>query len=393
MLQKGITMTIVITGAGSGGHVTPLLAVAEEIRAIDKTANIVFIGQKGDPFGLRLEGSELINEAIFISAGKFRRYHGEGWKQLLDLPTIFKNSVDFFKFLIGLIQAYSVLGKIKPDIIFIKGGYIGVPVGLAAALRKIKYITHDSDTMPGLANRIIAKWAIMHATGMPTEFYDYQKDKTVYVGVPISAEYSLVDEDMQNAFKKNLGFESADKLILFTGGGLGSKVLNDSLVEITKKLLSSDEKIRIMNIAGNENEEEVRGAFSNKLSSEEIDRLTIKGFVTDLHKYSGAADLIISRAGATNIAEFAAQAKACVIIPSPYLVGGHQIKNAESLVKINAIEMIDEADLQNNPEVLLDKITELMNSKSKREELGKNLHKIAKLNASKDLAKLIIDEK
>ena len=292
-----------------------------------------------------------------------------------------------------MIQAYSVLGKIKPDIIFIKGGYIGVPVGLAAALRKIKYITHDSDTMPGLANRIIAKWAIMHATGMPTEFYDYQKDKTVYVGVPISAEYSLVDEDMQNAFKKNLGFESADKLILFTGGGLGSKVLNDSLVEITKKLLSSDEKIRIMNIAGNENEEEVRGAFSNKLSSEEIDRLTIKGFVTDLHKYSGAADLIISRAGATNIAEFAAQAKACVIIPSPYLVGGHQIKNAESLVKINAIEIIDEADLQYNPEVLLDKITELMNSKSKREELGKNLHKIAKLNASKDLAKLIIDEK
>jgi UDP-N-acetylglucosamine--N-acetylmuramyl-(pentapeptide) pyrophosphoryl-undecaprenol N-acetylglucosamine transferase len=386
-------MTIVITGAGSGGHVTPLLAVAEEIRAIDKTANIVFIGQKGDPFGLRLEGSELIDEAIFISAGKFRRYHGEGWKQLLDLPTIFKNFVDFFKFLIGLIQAYSVLGKIKPDIIFIKGGYIGVPVGLAAALRKIKYITHDSDTMPGLANRIIAKWALMHATGMPTEFYDYQKDKTVYVGVPISAEYSLVDEDMQNAFKKNLGFESADKLILFTGGGLGSKVLNDSLVEITKKLLSSDEKIRIMNIAGNENEEEVRGAFSNKLSSREIDRVTIKGFVTDLHKYSGAADLIISRAGATNIAEFAAQAKACVIIPSPYLVGGHQIKNAESLVKINAIEMIDEADLQNNPEILLDKITELMNSESKRKALGKNLHKIAKLNASKDLAKLIIDEK
>jgi len=386
-------MTIVITGAGSGGHVTPLLAVAEEIRAIDKTANIVFIGQKGDPFGLRLEGSELIDEAIFISAGKFRRYHGEGWNQLLDLPTIFKNFVDFFKFLIGLIQAYSVLGKIKPDIIFIKGGYIGVPVGLAAALRKIKYITHDSDTMPGLANRIIAKWALMHATGMPTEFYDYQKDKTVYVGVPISAEYSLVDEDMQNAFKKNLGFESADKLILFTGGGLGSKVLNDSLVEITKKLLSSDEKIRIMNIAGNENEEEVRGAFSNKLSSREIDRVTIKGFVTDLHKYSGAADLIISRAGATNIAEFAAQAKACVIIPSPYLVGGHQIKNAESLVKINAIEMIDEADLQNNPEILLDKITELMNSESKRKALGKNLHKIAKLNASKDLAKLIIDEK
>ena len=179
-------MKIVITGAGSGGHVTPLLAVAEEIRKIDNTANIVFIGQKGDPFGMRLEGSQIIDESIFISAGKFRRYHGEGWKQLLDVPTLFKNFLDFFKFLIGSIQAYSVLGKIKPDIIFIKGGYIGVPVGLAAAMRKIKYITHDSDTMPGLANRIIAKWALMHATGMPSEFYDYPKEKTTYVGVPIA---------------------------------------------------------------------------------------------------------------------------------------------------------------------------------------------------------------
>ena len=351
----------------------------------------MFIGQKGDPFGMRLEGSQIIDESIFISAGKFRRYHGEGWKQLLDVPTLFKNFLDFFKFLIGSIQAYSVLGKIKPDIIFIKGGYIGVPVGLAAAMRKIKYITHDSDTMPGLANRIIAKWALMHATGMPSEFYDYPKEKTTYVGVPISTEYSRVDEKTQKAFKKKLGFDDSDKIVLFTGGGLGSKVLNDSLMAIAPELLSSDKKINLINVAGNENVEQVRKALQDKLSKDEISRITIKGFVTDLHKYSGAADLIISRAGATNVAEFAAQAKPCIIIPSPYLVGGHQIKNAESLEKIKAIEVIGEVELQNNPKILLDKIIELLGSHSKREELSNSLHKIAKLNASKDLAKLIID--
>lgn len=369
-----------------------MLAVAEEIRKIDKTANIVFIGQKGDPFGLRLEGSQLIDESIFISAGKFRRYHSEGWKQLLDLPTIIKNFVDFFKFIIGLIQAYSVLGKIKPDIIFIKGGYIGVPVGLAAAIRKIKYITHDSDTMPGLANRIIAKWALMHATGMPSEFYDYPKEKTTYVGVPISAEYSRVDEKSQNNYKKQLGFKDSDKVVLFTGGGLGSKVLNDSLIAVAEKLLSSDSKIHLVNVAGNENSEQVQKSLKDRLSEDEISRITIKGFVTDLHKYSGAADLIISRAGATNVAEFAAQAKPCIIVPSPYLVGGHQIKNAESLEKIKAIEVIGEVELQNNPNILLDKIIELLGSQFKREELSNNLHKIAKVSASKDLAKLIIDE-
>ena len=351
----------------------------------------MFIGQKGDPFGMRLEGSQIIDESIFISAGKFRRYHGEGWKQLLDVPTLFKNFLDFFKFLIGSIQAYSVLGKIKPDIIFIKGGYIGVPVGLAAAMRKIKYITHDSDTMPGLANRIIAKWALMHATGMPSEFYDYPKEKTTYVGVPISTEYSRVNEKTQKAFKKKLGFDDSDKIVLFTGGGLGSKVLNDSLMAIAPELLSSDKKINLINVAGNENVEQVRKALQDKLSKDEISRITIKGFVTDLHNYSGAADLIISRAGATNVAEFAAQAKPCIIIPSPYLVGGHQIKNAESLEKIKAIEVIGEVELQNNPKILLDKIIELLGSHSKREELSNSLHKIAKLNASKDLAKLIID--
>jgi UDP-N-acetylglucosamine:LPS N-acetylglucosamine transferase len=89
-------MTIVITGAGSGGHVTPLLAVANDLKKLDPTVKVIFIGQTGDPFGQRLEISDFIDQSIYISAGKFRRYHGAGFSQLLDFSTILKNIVDFF---------------------------------------------------------------------------------------------------------------------------------------------------------------------------------------------------------------------------------------------------------------------------------------------------------
>lgn len=368
------------------------MAVANELKKIDPNTRVIFIGQKGDPFGRRLEKSDFIDESIFISAGKFRRYHGAGLKQLLDIGTILKNTFDFFKFLIGTIQAYFVLGRIKPDVIFVKGGYIGVPVGLAAAVRHINFITHDSDTMPGLANRIIAKWAAKHATGMPKEFYDYPKDKTVYVGVPISSSYSKVDSMQQDSFKNQLGIKTDSKLILFTGGGLGSKALNDALLAIVETLLQKYPDTTLINIAGKDHEDSLSNQYLRVLKQNDRERVIIKGFVEDMYKYSGAADLIISRAGATNLAEFAAQAKPCIIIPSPYLVGGHQLKNAKALAEMGAIEVLDENNLKTNPMKLLDSISTLMDSDKRRLTLSENLFKIARNDAAEDLAKLILNQ-
>jgi UDP-N-acetylglucosamine--N-acetylmuramyl-(pentapeptide) pyrophosphoryl-undecaprenol N-acetylglucosamine transferase len=369
-----------------------LLAVANDIKKIDKSASIVFIGQKGDPFGKRLESSDIIDQATYISAGKFRRYHGSGLAQLLDLVTIYKNIIDFFKFIIGTIQAYTELRKIKPDIIFIKGGYIGVPVGLAAAFLHIKYITHDSDTMPGLANRIISKWALSHATGMPKELYNYPKNKTEYVGVPISDNYYEVSSSQQTEFKKQLGLNDNKKVILVAGGGLGSLTLNRVLLDIINPLLEDNPDTIIYNIAGKDHEESYNKEYDKLLDKEDRERVIIKGFVTDMYIYSGAADLVISRAGATNLAEFATQAKACLIIPSPYLAGGHQLKNAIALKESGAVDVIDEKLIIKEPRKLLIRINELMRDSDKRQNLGKKFHEFAKKDSAYLLAKLIMEK-
>lgn len=171
-----------MTGGGSGGHITPILAVAHELKKLAPDTHIIYIGQQGDTFGTVVAEHELIDEVHTIAAGKFRRYHSEGLKQLLDLKTMWLNLRDGFRVVKGLVQSYRLLGDLKPDMVFCKGGFVGVPVGLSAALRHIPYVTHDSDAIPGLANRVIAKWAALHAVALDPSLYPYPVERTVNVG-------------------------------------------------------------------------------------------------------------------------------------------------------------------------------------------------------------------
>ena len=138
-------MTIVVTGGGSGGHITPVLAVAHELKKQSKNIKVVYIGQKGDSLSDIPAQSEYIDEVHLVRAGKLRRYHGEGIKQLLDLSTVFKNLRDMIWVLVGLFQSFVLLRKLRPDAIFIKGGFVCVPVGLSAAALRIPCLLYTSD--------------------------------------------------------------------------------------------------------------------------------------------------------------------------------------------------------------------------------------------------------
>lgn len=107
-------MTVVLTGGGSGGHITPILAIAAELKRQDSNCQIIYIGQVGDPFGKIPAEDPNIDKVFYIRAGKFRRFHGEGLKQILDLPNLFKNIRDFFYVLIGVIQSWRITDKTKP---------------------------------------------------------------------------------------------------------------------------------------------------------------------------------------------------------------------------------------------------------------------------------------
>lgn len=385
-------MTIVLTGAGSGGHITPVLAVAAELKRLKPEVKIIYIGQKGDKLGDVPASDPNIDEVYTIRAGKFRRYHGEGLKQLLDLPTSFKNARDAVYVLIGLVQSRKLLKAIKPDVVFIKGGFVGVPVGLAAGRLGIPYVTHDSDALPGLANRIIAKKASKHAVALPADIYNYPAADTVMTGIPLQSNFIPVTDSLKTQYRSELKLPANAKVLFIVGGGLGSQRVNSAVAEAVPHLLKEFNDLYVMHGVGRANEAGMKSLYQEKLSEEEQGRLRVDGYINDLYRYSGAADLVITRAGATNLAEFALQGEACLVVPSPFLAGGHQLKNAQYLADKQAALVLAENDLTDDPHRLARQVSDLFKDPALQKKLASNLAQFAKPEATKELAALILEQ-
>ncbi|MDQ5886341.1 MAG: UDP-N-acetylglucosamine--N-acetylmuramyl-(pentapeptide) pyrophosphoryl-undecaprenol [Patescibacteria group bacterium] len=370
-----------------------MLAVAHELKQIQPKVDLIYAIGKGDKLAHLPHEDAVISQVFSIRSGKFRRYHGEGWKQLFDIPTLVKNIRDFFFVLIGFIQSIILLKKEKPDVIFIKGGFVAVPVGLAAALLRIPYMTHDSDAVPGLANRIISKWAYIHAVAMPLDNYSYEVAKMKQVGVPISSKYQVVNRANQKKFIREIGIADEDaQVLLITGGGLGAQRLNTAITKIARQLLAKNPSVYIVHIAGPKKAKLLSQEYESQLKGDPNDRIIIKEFVDDLYRYSGAADVIIARAGANSLTEFAAQQKACIIIPNPQLTGGHQLKNAESLANQGAITQISDESVQKNPELLLREVRLLLGSVHERAKLATQFHSLSDDKAAEKIALMILDQ-
>ncbi|MCA9325856.1 UDP-N-acetylglucosamine--N-acetylmuramyl-(pentapeptide) pyrophosphoryl-undecaprenol N-acetylglucosamine transferase [Candidatus Saccharibacteria bacterium] len=384
-------MTIVVTGAGSGGHITPVLAVAQALKASEPDIQVVYIGQKGDNLADIVHKEPAIDGHYAVSAGKFRRYHGEGWRQILDLKTMALNVRDAFRVLRGIWQSYWLLGRLKPSVVFIKGGFVGVPVGLMAALRRIPYVTHDSDAIPGLSNRIVARWASKHAVALPKELYSYPQSKTVTVGVPLRPEFQLVTRKQQVDYQRKLGITDGGRVLFVAGGGLGAQRLNLAITSVAQQLLQEFDNLHIIHQAGRSNQAEVEQLYTDRLEADQQSRVVVLGFAPDIHHYSGAADVVIMRAGATYIAEIAMQGKATILVPNPLLTGGHQLKNAEVLQKTEAAMLVSDDSLSTDLPLVYSTISTLLNDASTRRTLAANLHKLAHPHATEELTAILLE--
>lgn len=385
-------MTIILSGGGSGGHITPILAVATELKRRDPRAKLIYIGQTGDGLGDIPAKHPAIDQVFTVRAGKFRRYHGEGFKQLLDIPTLLKNLRDSLYVVIGCWQSRQLLRKLQPDIIFIKGGFVGVPVGLAAARAHIPYITHDSDALPGLANRLIARWAVKHAVALPADIYPYPPDKTITTGIPLQADFLPVTPELQRRYRQELELPTGAKVLFIIGGGLGAQRVNQAVSEAVPHLLDQFQDLHVRHVVGRANQVAMNDNYAARLEPAERGRVKVYGYLDDVYRYSGAADLVITRAGATNLAEFALQGKACIVIPNPLLAGGHQLKNAEYLAEQGAAVVLDEADLLDDPHRLAKQASDLLNSPKACQKLGAKLAAFAKPDATAALAELILEQ-
>lgn len=370
----------------------PILAVAHELKQLRPGCQIVYVGQKGDSLGDIPARDPNIDAVYTVRAGKFRRYHSEGLKQLLDVKTMALNLRDAMFVLVGTFQSYRLLRRIRPHVVFTRGGFVSVPVALAAAALKIPYITHDSDAIPSLANRIIARWASRHAVALPKEVYPYPQSKTVEVGVPISHMFHVPDAAEMGDLRRRMGLTEGQKSVLVTGGGLGAQRLNDAVIAVAPELLHRYPGLRLYHLSGRSLEDAVNKQYDSVVSPDRRKDVQVIGFTESLHEYSAVADIVVARAGGNSMAEMAAQAKACIIVPNPILTGGHQTKNARVLADRQAIRVVDEQQLREDPQALLPEICRLLDDPAEARRLGAALHKVAQPDAARKLAVVLLDE-
>lgn len=335
-----------------------------------------------------------------IPAGKFHRYANWKFKDYFTYfgitikDLIIGNLLGFFGFLAGLVTAFFRLCRksTRPNVIFLKGGYVCLPVGLVAKLFHIPYIIHESDTVAGLANRLLMKKAKKVAFGMPIpEEWQASHPNYIWTGIPVGAEFKPITPTKQISLKKAFSFSPDKPLVVITGGSQGSENLNEATRAILPELLKFTS---VGLVAGRKHYENMidlkRYENWDKASLESDFRMW--EFNTTMDELMGAADVVVSRAGATTIAELATLKKAVILVPFARLPGGHQVKNAERLAAADAAAVVNDDQMVADPEVLLKEIHHLVKSPRLRADMADHLHEEARADAAKRLADIILEE-
>ena len=372
---------------------TPVIAVVREIWEIRPRAKIEFWTDKKyfkNTKKLAFE-NDMDLRVRKIAAGKLRRYTNFKFIDYLQhFDVILQNIADFFRIIGGFIQSFWRLIRNRPDVIFLKGGYVCLPVGIVAKWLHIPYIIHDSDATPGLTNRLLSKKATKIATGMPLKYYNYPEEKAVWTGIPINQEFHPVGEKKQKSLKKELGFNENEPLLVVTGGSLGAENINVAIREILPELLKVTS---VLLVAGRERYPEMLDLkdYEKWEDGKLVSNFRMLEFSGEMYKLFGAADLVVSRAGASTMTELSSMAKAVIMVPNYKLPGYHQVKNAETYAKENAAVIVEDNKMQKDSSLLLKEIKKLLKDKKKREELGANLKTFSKDNAAKNLADIVID--
>lgn len=295
---------IVLTGGGTMGHVTPNLALLPHLLA--KGYEVHYIGTEKGVEADKLQAVEGIHYHA-VKSGKLRRYFD--WK----------NFTDPFRVLAGAVQSARLMGKIKPDVCFSKGGFVAVPVVFGAWLHRIPVVCHESDLTPGLANRLCTPFARRVATTFP-ECAEALGSKAECVGTPLRPELFAGD---RAAGLKLLGFSGVKPVLLMMGGSLGAQAVNKALREALPKLLP---RFDVVHICGKGNLDAALASTAGYVQKEFV--------LGELPDIFAACDLVLSRAGSNALMEFQALARPLLLVPYPKGASrGDQILNARSLEK------------------------------------------------------------
>lgn len=363
-------MKLLIAGGGTGGHLFPGIAVAEEFLARDPANEVLFVGtERGveskvlPRLGYRLE---------LIAATGIRG----------------KNIISQLKGVAGMLYAYSqsrrILREFKPDLVLGVGGYASAPLLLAARGLLIPRFIHEQNAIPGLSNKLLSRVVLKSFISLEESRRFFPQETTLLTGNPLRKQ--ILEQVTPPCSQSSLppfgkgGIEGGFHLLVF-GGSLGAHSINMAMAAAAPILAGFGNRLIITHQTGEKDVAEVRAAYEKASLT-----ASVVPFIDDMAAAYRQADLIVCRAGATTIAEVTACGKPCIFIPFPHAVDDHQRKNAEALLKSAACFMLLEREL--NPGSLAGQIKELLDSPELLKQTGENARAVARLDA----ARVIVDE-
>ena len=348
-------MKIIIAAGGTGGHVFPGIALAEEFTKKNSGNQLLFIGTR----------RELEKKTLAPYGYSFVAIDATGIKGK-NVVAMFTSSLHTLK---GITQSMRIIKTFSPDLVVGLGGYVSAPVVLAASMMGVKTAIHEQNTIPGLANRMLGKIAHRIFISFACSKTYFPQQKTVLLGNPIRKQHITV-----------AGQSPGEKpfTLLVLGGSLGSHQINRALIEALEYLIPIKNTLRILHQTGTRDSTMVREAYQAGGFSAEV-----MPFIDQIATAYTQAHLVISRAGATTLAELMLHHKAAILIPYPLAADHHQHRNAAELVDEEAARMIDPADLTGK--CLAGQILELYHHPERLSALEQNAGKMSRPHAARDI--------
>ncbi|MDD5251361.1 MAG: glycosyltransferase [Patescibacteria group bacterium] len=349
-------MLILFTGGGTLGSVTPLLAVAAELKRRDPKISLHWFGTATGPERPFVEAAGLAFHAL--SSGKLRRYFS--WKNFVDLWRITR----------GFFEARRLLTELHPDLVVSAGGFVAVPVVWAAATLRIPIHIHQLDLRPGLANRLTAPFAASVSVTYDKSLRDYRRAHPVWTGSPVRSEiFGGVRADAERLW----GLEPGRPVVLVVGGGTGASGLNELARRATPFLA---ERVEILHVTG---------AGKAEVSFTHPHYRQVELLTDDLKHAFAAADVVVTRAGIGFLTELAALGKAMIIVPMP---GTHQEENAAYFAAAGAAVVLNEKITFSK--AFADEVLALLNDSAKRQALATAALALNRADAAERLADLLL---
>ncbi len=336
-------MRVVISAGGTGGHIYPALAIIKKIKEMEPGSDFLYIGTHN-----RME-----NEIIPKYDIPFKTIEIYGFSK-----NILKDFKVAKKFYVAYKEAKKMIAEFKPDVVIGVGGYVTGPVIYAASKLGIKTFIHEQNSIPGKCNKFLSKYVDAIGVSMKSSINAFPKDKVYFTGNPCSEEALK----MEPAKKKEFGLTENKKLVYIVMGSLGSNAVTEKLKTSIK--LFANKNYEVMFVTG-------KGSYDDISNLEIPENVKIFPYVESQARIMKRADLVVTRCGASTLAEIISLRLPSILIPSPYVPNNHQYINGMDFVNKNAGIMIEEKDLTGK--LLVQKIDELINDDKRLEEMKSNL--------------------